>query len=73
MWIRRVKRSLNNDLDLIPPLTLQAGGHRFDPGHIQLNLTPLRSAIYAATSASDFTAGFFGAFGATTIFGRSKP
>ncbi len=36
-WIRRVKRSLNNDLDLIPLLALQAGGHRFDPGHVHQN------------------------------------
>jgi hypothetical protein len=43
---------------------LQAGGHRFDPGHVHQNFTPLLCAIYAATSASDFTEVFFGAFGA---------
>ena len=52
---------------------LQAGGHRFDPGHVHQNFTPLLLAIYAATSASDFDEVFFGAFGATTMFGRSKP
>ena len=34
-WNRVVKRSLNNDLDLIPARALQAGGQRFDPGHVQ--------------------------------------
>jgi hypothetical protein len=29
-------------------------GHRFDPGHVHQNFTPLLLAIYAATSASDF-------------------
>jgi hypothetical protein len=33
--IGRVKRSLNNDLDLIPPLALQAGGHWLDLGHLR--------------------------------------
>src|ERR1700730_11296909 len=33
-WNRGVKRSLNNDLDLIPCSALQAGGRRFDPGHV---------------------------------------
>ena len=34
-WDRGVKRSLNNDLDLIPARALQAGGQRLDPGHVQ--------------------------------------
>src|SRR2546425_1239016 len=33
-WNRGVKRSLNNDLDLIPARALQAGGRQFDPGHV---------------------------------------
>jgi hypothetical protein len=36
-WNRGVKRNLNNDLDLIPDPALQAGGHRFDPGHVHQN------------------------------------
>jgi hypothetical protein len=71
-WMRRVKRSLNNDLDLIPH-SLASRIRRFDPDHVHQNFTPLLSAIYAATSAADFTEDFLGAFGATTIFRRSKP
>src|SRR5260370_41862777 len=37
-WNRGVKRSLNNDLDLITARALQAGGHRFDPGHVHQSI-----------------------------------
>jgi hypothetical protein len=61
--IRRVKRSLNNDLDLFASPALQAGGRRFDPGHVHQNFTLLLSVIYAAISESDFAVIFLGAFG----------
>jgi hypothetical protein len=75
-WIRGVKRGLNSDLDSILPLALQTasrgGGHRFDPSHVPQNFTPVLSAIYSATSPSDFTEFFWGALGAITISGRSE-
>jgi hypothetical protein len=48
------------------------GGHRFDPSHVPQNFTPVLSAIYSATSPSDFTEFFWGALGAITISGRSE-
>jgi hypothetical protein len=36
-WNHDVKRSLNNDLDLIPARALQAVGRRFDQGHVHQN------------------------------------
>jgi hypothetical protein len=49
LWrIRRVERSLNNNLDLIPALALRAGGHRFDPGHVHqlLGTQSLKKALF---------------------------
>jgi len=42
-WNRGVKRNLNNDLDLIPDPALQAGGHRFDPGHVHQHHLQIQS------------------------------
>jgi hypothetical protein len=44
-WIRRVKRSLNNDLDLTPSRALQAGGQGFEAPRVHRNFTPLLSPI----------------------------
>jgi hypothetical protein len=52
---------------------LQAGGQGFESPHVHQNLTSLVSAVYAAISASPFVPEIFGAFGATTPLGNSKP
>jgi hypothetical protein len=61
---------------------LQAGGHRFDPGHVPQNLTYFLFVIYAATPVCDFALVFLGALEPASplfshspdgAFGRSKP
>ena len=49
------------------------GGQGFESPHVHQNLTSLLCVTYAAFSVSDFLLDIFGAFGATTAFGKSKP
>jgi len=72
-WNRGVKRSLNNDLDLIPARALQAGGTGSIPV-TSTKITLLLSATYAAIF-SEILREILGALGAIDagIFGTSNP